>query len=161
MCSMFDTYENIPQNYVPNNIKPNDPLACKCPPNKLEPIKPILPYEEYNVEGELIGYYWYYGDQVNLEFNIDGEVTLVDEETYIPAEDFLKDKKITITILDFRNNIVVDRVFDASTKVIFMVDKELSKKMVRGVYNCTVTVWDDDGFTKTIFANEDATFIVK
>jgi hypothetical protein len=48
----------------------------------------------------------------------------------------------------------------ASTKVIFQVDKELSKQLVRGVYYCTLTIVGDD-FQKTIFSNEDAIFNVK
>lgn len=160
MCSMFDSYENIPQNYKPNNIKPNDKLSCAYPTNKIEPYKPILPYEEYNAEGDLIGYYWYYGDELNLEFNLEGEVTLIDSNTYISAEDFVKDKKIIIRLLDFRNNIIAEKVFDASTTIIFPIDKELSKKMVKGVYYCDVTLYNDE-FNKTIFSNRDAVFNVK
>jgi hypothetical protein len=54
---MFDTYKDIPQNYIPNNIKPTDNLSCVYPTNKLEPCRPTKPYEEYNTEGQLIGYY--------------------------------------------------------------------------------------------------------
>ena len=161
MCSMFDTYENIPQNYIPNNIKPNSNLSCAYPTTQLEPIKPILPYEEYNAQGELIGYFWHYGDTLNLEFDVDGEVSLLDDGTYISASEFLQGKKATIVILDFRNDIVVERVLEASDKIIFEIDEELSKKIVRGTYHCTLTIWDDADFNKTIFANEDATFIVK
>lgn len=34
------------------------------------------PYEEYNAEGKLVGYYWYYGDAINLQFEITGEVSV-------------------------------------------------------------------------------------
>lgn len=158
---MFDSYQNIPQNYVPNNIRPNDNLAQAYPTTQIEPIKPILPYEEYNAQGELVGYYWHYGDQLNLIFDIEGEVSLLDDGTYVPANEFLQGKKATITILDFRNMMVVERILDASDKIIFEIDKETSKKLVRGTYHCTLTIWDNQDFNKTIFANQDATLIVK
>lgn len=34
------------------------------------------PYEDYNAQGKLVGYYWYYGNTVNLQFIIDGEITV-------------------------------------------------------------------------------------
>ena len=156
--SMFDTYKELPEGYVPNNIKPTDNLSCAYP--KLEPCRPTKPYEEYNAEGQLIGYYWYYGDEINLEFNIDGEVTSLEDNTYIELDEFLSSKKAVLRLLDFRNDIIVERVMEASTKVIFQVDKELSKQLVRGVYYCTLTIVGDD-FQKTIFSNEDAIFNVK
>ena len=158
--SMFDTYKELPEGYIPNNIKPTDNLSCAYPTNKLEPCRPTKPYEEYNTEGQLIGYYWYYGDEVNLEFNISGELTLLTDEYFIQLNELLSSKKAVIRLLDFRNNIIVEKVLDASTNVVFQVDKELSKQLVRGVYYCTLTIVGDD-FQKTIFSNEDAVFNVK
>ena len=70
---MFTKYQDI-ANYIPNN------LVCSFPINKsyskLEPTKAGKPYEEYNAKGELIGYSWYHGETVNLEFNIDGEIVV-------------------------------------------------------------------------------------
>lgn len=34
------------------------------------------PYGDYNALGELDGYYWNYGDTINLSFHIDGELTV-------------------------------------------------------------------------------------
>lgn len=161
MGNMFDRYENILDEYIPNNIKPNDNLSCAYPTKKLEPCRPILPYEEYDTKGNLVGYFWHYCDLVNLEFNIDGETTLLDELIYSPASEFLIGKKATITILDFRNNIVVEKIFDAQDKIIFEIDEELSKKMVKGVYYCNLVIWDNSGFKQTIFSNEDCVFHVK
>lgn len=35
-----------------------------------------VPYAEYNANNELIGYYWYYGDTVDIQFDVTGEVTI-------------------------------------------------------------------------------------
>ena len=43
---------------------------------KLNPSEASKPYELYNAKGELEGYYWYYKNTLNLEFAIDGELTL-------------------------------------------------------------------------------------
>jgi hypothetical protein len=54
---MFDGYQNLNNQYTPNNLCSNTPQP-PCP-NKydcLEPCKPNKPYEEYNAKGELVGY---------------------------------------------------------------------------------------------------------
>lgn len=71
---MFLNYQNIADNYTPNNLINAFPLKYKD--SKLYPIDASKPFEEYNVKGELEGYFWRYGDTLNLEFNLDGEITL-------------------------------------------------------------------------------------
>ncbi len=68
---MFDTYDDLGKNYIQPS-EPKRPLNK----NKLQPLVMKKPYEEYNAEGELIGYYWYYGDTVELDFHITGEITI-------------------------------------------------------------------------------------
>ena len=69
--TMFTNYQDN-RNYIPNN------LLCSCSVGKsytkLDPLKASKPYEEYNAKGELVGYSWYQGETINLEFNIDGEI---------------------------------------------------------------------------------------
>lgn len=71
---MFLNYDNIAKNYTPNN------LICSFPSGKsytkLFPVQASKPYEEYNKQGDLIGYFWRYGETLNLEFNIEGEITV-------------------------------------------------------------------------------------
>ncbi len=71
---MFLNYQNIADNYMPNNLINAFPL--KVTDSKLYPTDASKPYEEYNVKGELDGYFWRYGDTLNLEFSLDGEITL-------------------------------------------------------------------------------------
>lgn len=35
-----------------------------------------VPYAEYNANNELVGYYWYYGDTVDIQFDVTGEITV-------------------------------------------------------------------------------------
>ena len=39
-----------------------------------------LPYEDYDSDGNLVGYYWHYGDTVELDIEITGEVVAENEE---------------------------------------------------------------------------------
>lgn len=103
MGGMFDNYNNL--------NKPMPPASNICPPPPFKPIQPKLPYEEYNADGELVGYFWGYGDTINLEFLLDGYVTIDEADTYIEARDFIKNKDIKITIYNFRHEEVASQEF--------------------------------------------------
>lgn len=108
--NMFDTYDNIQQEYIPSNMN-NKP----CPPKPnpfLDPAVPKKPYCEYNAEGKLVGYWWTYGDTVNLEFDIDGYVTVDGSDNYISVRDYIKDKQIRINIYNFRHEQINTMLFD-------------------------------------------------
>ena len=63
---LFDNYDNLSKNYIPNNLRDVD----------INKYTTTSPYEEYDINGNHIGYFWYYGDTVNLQFNIDGLITV-------------------------------------------------------------------------------------
>lgn len=163
MNNMFDSYDSINGSF---NSCTNFP---KISPNeKLEPCKPILPYEEYNDKGELIGYYWHYGDAITLEFNIEGEVTLLDNNLYTTTNDFMLNKNISIIFYDFRNTLIYQKDYspedikDNPTKIIFDIDENLSKTLfLKGVYYCSFVIWDGDGLRKTLFSQSDAILTVR
>lgn len=71
---MFLNYQDIANNYIPNNLisEFNTPKSY----TKLDSNLASKPYECYNAKGELEGYFWMYGNTLNLEFNIDGEITV-------------------------------------------------------------------------------------
>ena len=71
---MFLNYQNIANNYIPNNLV----KAYTKPKSytKLDPVDASKPYESYDVKGNLVGYFWNYRDILNLEFNLDGEITV-------------------------------------------------------------------------------------
>ena len=74
MMGMFLNYQNIANNYIPNNLV----KAYTQPKSytKLDPVDASKPYESYDVKGNLVGYFWNYRDVLNLEFNLDGEITV-------------------------------------------------------------------------------------
>lgn len=62
---MFDNYNNLPQNYVPSNTA--------CTPS-VEITK--KPFELFDSGNNCIGYWWRYGDSVQLQIILSGEVTV-------------------------------------------------------------------------------------
>lgn len=66
---MFDNYNEIDPQYVPNNEN-------KCCRQSI--LYQNKPYEEYNAQHELVGYWWNYGDTVNLQIDFSGEITVED-----------------------------------------------------------------------------------
>lgn len=215
---LFDTYDTLPDNYIPNN-RP----VKKCCNSKFDSCFLTKPYEQYNAEGELIGYWWNYKDVLNLEFNITGNITvesnaiiytvteeapledtegeidqkayniidlrswtctdiIQEEETisyiwtedeeftypedgetniYMSAADFLVDKQITVQLYNFRMEQIAIKTFAGNSRIIFPIDKELSEKMVRSNYYCTLTVWSGQDLNKTILSQEDCILTVK
>lgn len=216
---MFLNYHNIADNYTPNNLISAFPVGKSY--TKLDPVKESKPYEEYNAKGELIGYSWYYGETLNLEFNINGEIVVEsdaiiysahndfpsvdtkghigrrayniadliswtctqafpeeglyvweqDKEfehdlagattcVYISASDYLAKKQLELQILNFRFEPILTKTFKGTTKLIFNIDKELSSKLVKGIYYCSLTVVNDNVRTP-IFGAKDCTLLVK
>lgn len=106
------------------------------------------PYGNYDTFGRLIGYFWYYGETVSLKFTIEGEITTdkVDElgnPIYVLPEDFLQDKQAQIKLYNFRYEEVYSWERQASTSIDIEIDKETSKKIIRGDYYLTLQIVDE------------------
>lgn len=193
MIDMFTNYENLSENYIPNNLSKNKTKPCSY--TKLNPSPLIKPYALYDAKGELEGYYWYYGDHIELEFELFGELTQDDDTgtgTYVDITDFIKDKIFTFTIYNFRHEVIhqvskSNQAFsfqcgcedpdiefvDAGTAfsapyvcqnsiptLNICIDQELSKKMVKGIYSCSLVV-TGNGFKETLFDTDDCKLLVK
>lgn len=166
MSGMFDNYENLSEEYAPNNLKPRPPFPPKNPCSPLEPCRANKPFEDYNTQGELIGYWWYYGNTLNLEFNIEQEVIVDGSCNYVTAEDFMKSIKPTTTIklYNFRRECIHTLVIPdvEITTVVFPIGQELSEKLVKGVYYCSLTLSNEEkDYNETILKLDDCTLTVK
>lgn len=90
---MFTSYECLEKTYVtPNNIKPEK--SCEQESN-ITSCRPRKPYEDCNVKGELTGYWWNYGDTINLDFHITGDIVVEDDAIVYTA---INDKPTEETI---------------------------------------------------------------
>ena len=132
--SMFNNYKNIPNDYIPNNIKP---------PEYYHPeVK--YPLEEYNAKGELIGFSWKYFDTIVLEFITCGNV-LYDDGSYEDAKTYLEDKKFNIKFYNFRYEEIYSDTVDSSAYFRYFVDKEeLRSILIPGTYSMSVTLIDEE-----------------
>lgn len=212
---MFKNYQNINPDYIPDNTTCTH-THCRSY-TKLCPTTASKPYEEYDAKGNLIGYSWRYGETLNLDFNIDGEITVedtaiilkaagqlppvdygvigqraynivdlkswtctaiidgrcewaedkpfkydetADRSVYITADAYLKDKSIIVTLYNFRFEEVVRQSFKGSSHVVFPIDSDLSKKLVKGIYYCTMFVVTE-GSAIPLFTTSDCTLLIK
>lgn len=112
MSSIFDNYENISSQYIPSNMNKKHKVPTNNP--FLEHIGPKRPYEIINAEGELVGYWWAYGDTVDLDFELTGIVTIDGSDKYIDVEQFIKDKQIKIEIFDFRHENIHTVIYEGN-----------------------------------------------
>ena len=143
-----------------------------------------IPYEQYNAEGKLIGYYWHYGDTIDLHFIIDGEVnldvrryneddnsTVTVEKKYISAEDYLKDKNARITFHNFRYDPILQKeipiatnytTLNSSVDIRLLIDDETSKKLLRGTYYLTLTIFkENENMYQEIIKDKDCLITIK
>lgn len=150
--SMFENYNNDLTDYVPNNLSYRGKKIYPYP----------IPYTEYNVEGDIVGYYWYYGDTVNLVFEINGETTIEDRLEYVDASDTVEGMKAKIDIYNFRYENIYSYTTDASTEITLSIGKDLSDKMIKGIYYITLTLMDETTQTYIpLFKDKDCTVTVK
>ena len=158
---MFTNYQNLSEYYIPNNLSQYQNKPCSY--TKLNPCEITKPYELYNAKNELEGYYWYYGNIINLDFSIDGEVIDINGNgtgEYVSAKDYLADKTATVNIYDFRMNVIYSKSLPASENILITIDPELSSKMVKGIYYCSLEVSNSKSH-ETIFDSTDCKFLVK
>lgn len=158
MIDMFSNYQNLSEQYIPNNLS-----QYKCKPEsytKLNPCELTKPYELYDAKGNLEGYYWYYGNNITLEFEVDGELNELENNGFISLEDYLKDKIATLNIYNFRSESVYTKSILANKTVIFELDSNISKELVRGVYTCELLI-SNSKVSHTAFGQDDCTFLVK
>ena len=133
MASIFDNYDNLKEQYIPSNMN-NEPCPPKANPF-LNPAVPKQPYCEYNAEGNVVGYWWPYGNTVNLEFDLDGYVTIDGSDVYVDVRDFIKDKQIKIQIYNFRHEIIDTKLYDGKDyqSITYSRAPEVDKR-THGVY---------------------------
>lgn len=74
MKNMFENYDNLQDHYVPNNLNKAFPEHLQY--SKLTENRPNKPFEMFDDMGNLVGYFWYYGDTITLAFDITGQYTV-------------------------------------------------------------------------------------
>lgn len=150
---MFDNFNNVKTTYQVN------PYAPQYPPQKMPTQivqnNPNKPYEVVDARGVLTGYFWYYGNSVDLTWDIVGEVTTT-QDNYVDVVDMVKYLIITATIYDWKMCKVeevklIPTIEDNKASVTLSINGKLSQKLVKGVYEISLTASNAQGYNETLF----------
>lgn len=167
--SMFNNFTNFSTTYSPNPFQPSYPTSCNT---QATPVNPNKPYEILSRDRSTVeGYFWYYGNSVNLIFNLEGEVTLYDTDNYISVSDLINSLTLVATIYDFRsepiltfsndplisrNELKINNSSNNIEEIIISMDitNELSAKLVKGTYNIELVASLPNGYNETLFSSQ-------
>ena len=161
--SMFSNFNNIDTTYQPNPFQPKYPTNC-CT-NNATPASPNKPYEILSADkSRVVGYFWYYGNSVDLIFDVVGEITSESTNKYIDASDTIAVTTLTATFYNFR----YEPVFVFSTDpliaknglltvngstVTLSLTSELSAQLVKGIYYLDLVATHPTGYNETLFSS--------
>ena len=70
--SMFDNYDFLPSNYIPNNLTTSPPLEYKV-------IDDYIPKKIYNLKNDFIGYSWNYGYIFDFKLSVNDIIKVKDD----------------------------------------------------------------------------------
>ena len=130
---MFRNYQDIPDSYIPSNTTKSFCMD-RVPEN---------PIAVYDANGVIIGYSWYYGDNIVLEFKTTGEVTEDSNLTTESLDYYLRGKKFELSFINFRYETVYTMTIDADEIVKFYIEGDIYKNLCRGVYTLKLNLLDE------------------
>lgn len=137
--SMFDAYQLIPEDYIPDNIHITNQTYIKVK-------KPLVSYNKF---GDPVGFTWNQGDTICLEFTTTGNV--IYEEGDVPgteagfveeADSYLAGKIFQIGIYDFRYNKVASTELPAQVQTAVISTQLKTEELPRGVYKLQLNLID-------------------
>lgn len=176
--SMFSNFTNISTTYNPNPFQPNYPQAlCNCNA-EASPVKLNKPYEILSPDRlTVLGYFWYYGNSVDLVFNLEGQVTLEATDNYLTVGDLINSLTLVMTIYNFRyepimqfstdpliskNQLIVNSNGDVTGSTITAsITNELSSQLVKGIYYIDLVASLANGYNETLFNSDQIKFEVR
>ena len=152
MSNIFTNYNNVPENYIPNNIDQPPIIKKEC----------NIPLEIYNAKGEFVGLTWNNCDNILLNFNISGNVTY-DSGIYEDAETYLAGKKLQIIFYDFKYFALFNDIFDANINAIYEISEDTQKNvLIPGIYYLQLNLLDDtNNISLTLISPEECQVIIK
>lgn len=166
---MFDNYNNNNNTNINTSFTPN-PFAPQYPPVKTSQQiiqnNPNKPYEVVDSRGNLTGYFWYYGNSIELVWDIIGEATYGQSNQYINVSDVVAYNTIIATIYDWRHQIIekiklLPNIVDDNVTVTLPINGDLSQKLVKGVYTISLTMSNNQGYNETLFDTNVCNFEVR
>lgn len=177
MNSMFSNFMNLDTTYSPNPFQRSYPATPEN--NSIVKNNPNKPYEILNPDKSLKGYFWYYGNSVDLNFDIEGEITFENTESYITVDQIISSLTLEATIFNFRfepilkfsnnplvaqNPLIISNASENSANICnvnLSLTDELSSKLTKGVYHIELVAYGLNGYNETLFEANSCTFEVR
>lgn len=155
---MFENYQNLDTRYTPNNLN-----VYATQNDNLQNSVTNKPFELLDRFGNLLGYFWYYGNSVVLSFEISGEGVFEDSMSYVDVGDILSGCKLTLSIYDHKYTIVHQETIDevSGNCVDFVLDSSVSKKLLKGKYTMSLVASSLSGYNETLFSTNDCILEVR
>lgn len=116
--SIFDNYDNLGVDYIPNNM---------CSNITTPSIEDTLPRVVNNIRGNFIGYSWYNTEEFEWELS-------TNEDT--------ENKSLSLEIYSYDWNHIISFSKLSSKTLLIKVDKELNELLKQGIYYGIVKISD-------------------
>ena len=180
MFSNFPNYGYSQQQQSPMQQSPfcpqHQPPQCGA---QIQEVNINKPYEVRGSDGSLKGYFWYYGNSVDLIFNVSGQITATQTETYLTVNQILRDLSLKCIVYNFRHEKVLEfsNAIDAQNKLItemnpnewetkgalvtMSLSQELSQKLIKGSYYIELIASHPSGYCETLFDSNSCVFEVR
>lgn len=147
--SMFDNYQNISSDYIPNN-RVNDEYIPEEPKSMRGRN---TPYIDVNLVNQQDVYKCYITDPIG--FNISGNI-YEDDGTEIDLDNYLSDKKLKLSLFNFWGDLVASKVFAAAENAF-----TTAPAIFAGIYRGIVELLDVNNVVLAkIFGMNDALFAI-
>lgn len=173
--NLFTEFANISTTYSPHSFQQKYPAFNTPQNNQIESTSPNKPYELIK-NGDLVGYFWYQGNSIDLVFDISGTITLQSVDKFWTVNDIAKTLQFEVYMYDFRgirileytnNNLtekqllvdVVDGLDNATVTV--QIDSATSAQLAKGVYKFELIASHSSGYRETLFSKDSAIFEVR
>ena len=173
---MFSSFTTPSTQYTPNNFQQCFPMVP--PNNSIQEVSVNKPYELKNPDGSLKGYFWYYGNSVELVFNLSGQITSVAGDNYVTINQVLKSLTLIGSIYDFRHNKILSfsneigaeypliletgNTEEVEGAIVSMnITREISLKLIKGNYYIDLIATHPSGYCETLFDADSCVFEVK
>ena len=118
---MFTSYDNLPENYIPNNSTPTESNDSYITTGERAPRK------IYNVKGNFVAYSWMQGETFDIKFSIANDI----ENDELSN---MEDKTLELVVYDFRWEPVHTFIAPSAIEITCSVDKDITDKLKSGIY---------------------------
>ena len=106
------------------------------------------------------GYYWYYGEPITLEFDIEGELVDDESDTYSTVEEYAAAFPRLLTITDFRGRTVIEQTLPATEKLSYTLSQQQTLLLGPGAYRLSLHLLLSNGTRLTLIGQDECNITI-